>query len=71
VLNLSDRSPLPMILEGTAAELWHDLGGGASLADLIDAQLRRHPGAESPDVAAGVEAFIVELARLGLVVADV
>ncbi|MBA2954559.1 PqqD family peptide modification chaperone [Nocardioides sp. MAH-18] len=63
VLDLGDPSALPVILEGTGAELWRDLAGGVSLDDLVEAQVRRHPGVERTTIVAGVEAFVADLAR--------
>jgi len=61
-----DRSTLRR-LEGTAAELWARLEGGASVDDLVAASLHDHPEADPATVQEHVAAFVEQLRAEGLV----
>ena len=66
VLNLDDIAAAPVVLEGTAAIIWHLLEGEDSEVRLVGEVARAfqvHPA----DVRADVHAFLLQLNDLGLV----
>lgn len=66
-LDLNELSAPPVVLEGTAATLWHLLDDVDTEAALVDAVARTY-GVPPSSVGTHVHGFLVELSRLGLVI---
>lgn len=66
-LNLNELFAPPVVLEGTAATIWHLLDDVDTEDALVDAVARTYDVPPS-SVGTHVHSFLVELSRLGLVV---
>jgi hypothetical protein len=56
---------LPLVLDGTAADIWSVIGDGRSTAQIVD-DLAAEFGLSRDSIAADVSAFLVALRELGL-----